>query len=496
MPDGNHGRPEDASAPLSDRATAATGVAQSGLRERRRWMRLRSPWLSGALLILSVGVLLAGFLPLRADPFSPAPPLTMNWWTEPVEQNAFARLPIVGAVLRALAVAPDGRTVLAAGSNGTILSSADGGRSWVSVHESRLPAPIVWIVWVAAVFAALPAFRPLGREQTPGLIAQLLTTDRPLRSGDVDAAGAKALALRISLFLRNRQTKPPLIIAITGPWGSGKSSVMNLLCEDLKQNGLRPVWFNAWHNQKEDNLFAALLQAVRKQAVPPVPTPAVLFVRSRLFKARVAEDPVAWAGRFFMLALVLGMLGAAAWLSPNSVFGMWQRLWDSSPNDLQKTVALAVKALVAPLTFLAALAGVFRGFRDRLKSSGLDPGRLMAAAAGAAKWKDLGGQLAFRAEFADALKEVTDALGDRTLTIMLADRAGEFVKKLWIRIPTRSGNARAERVTPSVFLRSSFRSRFRSPDSTRARLNGWWPPPKRRKRRNRQVPRNVQCGAP
>ena len=40
---------------------------------------------------------------------------------------------------------------------------------------------------------------------------------------------------------------------------------MRLLEADLKKNGACPVWFNAWHYQKEDHLLAYLLEAIRKQ---------------------------------------------------------------------------------------------------------------------------------------------------------------------------------------------------------------------------------------
>ena len=53
------------------------------------------------------------------------------------------------------------------------------------------------------------------------------TSDRPLTWRDPDARVLRPLARGLSRFLRNVNTEPPLTIAITGRWGSGKSSLMN-----------------------------------------------------------------------------------------------------------------------------------------------------------------------------------------------------------------------------------------------------------------------------
>ncbi len=89
------------------------------------------------------------------------------------------------------------------------------------------------------------------------------TSDRPLSLQDHDALGLKPIALGLSRFLRNVNTEPPITIALSGRWGTGKSSLMNMLQEDLRRHACRPVWFNAWHHRKEEHLLAALLENVR-----------------------------------------------------------------------------------------------------------------------------------------------------------------------------------------------------------------------------------------
>src|ERR1700724_1577599 len=77
-----------------------------------------------------------------------------------------------------------------------------------------------------------------------------------------EPVGAAIQAWGLSRFWRNEKTQPPLTLAVTGEWGTGKSSLMNLLRSDLKRYGFRPVWFNAWHQQKAEHLLAPLLEGV------------------------------------------------------------------------------------------------------------------------------------------------------------------------------------------------------------------------------------------
>ncbi|MBV1800722.1 P-loop NTPase fold protein [Siccirubricoccus sp. G192] len=319
------------------------------------------------------------------------------------------------AWLRALAIAPDGRTALAAGSGGTLLRSTDAGATWQRIAHQRYPPLLSWLLLGCAFIAVLPAMQPLppARRAAVGDTASLFATDRPLAPDDPDVAGTTDLAARLSRFLRNRRTEPPLTIAITGAWGSGKSSVLARLQDDLRAHGIRPVWFNAWHHQKEENIFAALLQQVRDQAVPSVMTIAGFAVRGRLWCGRIKRRPLFWAAALILLAAIVGMLFAADWPRPQQ--GVLRTSWGWERAE----AALKVLAPLVALLLTALTAAI--GFRDKLKSAGLDPGKLLAASTRAVRWQDLGGQLAFRARFAEALREVTEALGDRTLTIIVDD---------------------------------------------------------------------------
>src|SRR5262249_33431408 len=126
-------------------------------------------------------------------------------------------------------------------------------------------------------------------------------SDKPLEPGDPDALGLGAIAAGLAFFLRNDKTRPPLAIGINGRWGSGKSSLMNLLKKNLEDSGSRPVWFNAWHHQKEEQLLAALLQAVKAQAVPPWSSWSGWVFRARLAMIRIQRS-------WFLLTVLAAML--------------------------------------------------------------------------------------------------------------------------------------------------------------------------------------------
>ena len=137
------------------------------------------------------------------------------------------------------------------------------------------PAPWYWFLALPLVFLAATAATLAPTVSTPVTesVSNLAISDRPLEPGEPDAMNLNSLAQGLSMFLRNQNTKPPLVLAVNGDWGTGKSSLMNLLQDDIRRRGARAIWFNAWHHQKEQQLLAALLQTVRRQAVPPWWTP-------------------------------------------------------------------------------------------------------------------------------------------------------------------------------------------------------------------------------
>src|SRR5581483_6462214 len=139
------------------------------------------------------------------------------------------------------------------GDDGLVMRSKNEGGSWLhetqgpgmSPSNRRLPGPWYWVLMSLLVAICLMVMWAPEPQQVVESVAAWVVTDAPLKPGDIDALDFTPVALGLSRFIRNPKTQPPVTFAIEGKWGEGKSSLMSLLCGDLKKSRLRPVWFNA-----------------------------------------------------------------------------------------------------------------------------------------------------------------------------------------------------------------------------------------------------------
>lgn len=186
----------------------------------------------------------------------------------------------------------DARHGLAVGESSTILTSEDGGKSWLPVAYHRYPAGWVYPVLLIAIGLGFWAYLlSRRRHKTHSAVSGVMNrglTDQPAGGpeGGADLLGARLLAAGLVRFLSNDKTSPPLTLAITGEWGSGKSSVMNYLFAGLRRNGLKPVMFNAWHHRDEQNVLASIFTNLHKQVIGPWWTLHGLLFRMRLLWKR------------------------------------------------------------------------------------------------------------------------------------------------------------------------------------------------------------------
>ncbi len=244
-------------------------------------------------------------------------------------------------------------------------------------------------------------------------------TDTPTGDFAEDRLHFGPLAKGISRFLRNVATVPPLTLAISGDWGSGKSSLMALICADLKRYGTCPVWFNAWHHQKDEQLLAGLLCAIRDQALPSLVTLDGWVFRLRLLWLR--------SKKYFAVTFVLVLLASAtvAFLTGHDLT-VWDRMFQIIQRQLpwigaaakgaQATVSKADLAkLVAQLaSAIATLVAIGKA----LTAFGADPAVLLSATAEKFRLKDASALTDFRARFAEQFREVTEALPQRMVIVI------------------------------------------------------------------------------
>lgn len=172
------------------------------------------------------------------------------------------------APLHGLSVLPDGRTLWAVGPY-TIIKSTDGGETWESVSPMRveLPSGLYWLLGAAGglLLMAIALSRVPERSDRVGEVE----SDAAISSAKQDRLRAQQQAERLAAFFNHVGTNPPLTLAINGPWGSGKSSLMNLLARELRLDGFRPVWINLWHQQDEAQLYTNLVKAIRADGIAP-----------------------------------------------------------------------------------------------------------------------------------------------------------------------------------------------------------------------------------
>lgn len=293
-----------------------------------------------------------------------------------------------------------------------IFQTSDGGKTWDRLSYRWQFAP--WVLFGAIPGLALAFFfTGLAWHDLPGSkpdegISETGTSDTPIGWNDFDVLGMKPLALALSRFVRNTSTSPPLTIAITGPWGTGKSSLMNLVAEDLRQRGSSPVWFNAWHHQKEENILAALLENIRGQAIPSVWRLSGLWFRARLLYVRAGRDIVPL---LLIVAVIFSMAFAfkwaaignslAAWLKPDAEWPKLAQLTESASSWLDHALFVGAGTLLLVIVKIYA-------------TMNLKPSELMATLRGNSKLADFSAQLGFRYKFAKEFDAAGRALRTST----------------------------------------------------------------------------------
>src|SRR5438045_1228699 len=94
---------------------------------------------------------------------------------------------------------------------------------------------------------------------TDTIDTQSLSSDRPLIDPKRDRLGYAALAKYLAESIIKRTPTDSLVIAIFGPWGTGKSTLLNFVYHQIRENIARGeiihIPFNPWWFSTHEDLI-------------------------------------------------------------------------------------------------------------------------------------------------------------------------------------------------------------------------------------------------
>lgn len=259
----------------------------------------------------------------------------------------------------------------------------------------------LWII--VALTLSVQVIPPAWRRARSYIQSRVLESDEPVTDPQYATEEMNVVATRIFRFLCNADASAPLTIAVTGRWGSGKSSLMRHLARDLSEAHRPCVWFNAWHHQNETHLFAALMESIRRDGVPRSVLGRIEFHLS-LGWVRLRHTPV-WVISFILIStfflVVVPLLASQLPLLKNL------------PNNLDTLASFSV-----PTIFLL---WALRSRKNPLKAFGVKPSMLLRQAVNTFQITRFSDAIGFRHRFKQAFGEVCEAFRDRRLVIIIDD---------------------------------------------------------------------------
>lgn len=104
------------------------------------------------------------------------------------------------------------------------------------------------------------------------------SNDRPLVSKADDKLNRAPFAERVAGVLRGQPKGSGLVVGIHGPWGDGKTTVLNMLRADLDVDGeTATVEFNPWRFTDESSMLAGFFRALAEVVRTKLTTKGELF---------------------------------------------------------------------------------------------------------------------------------------------------------------------------------------------------------------------------
>ena len=91
----------------------------------------------------------------------------------------------------------------------------------------------------------------------------IFSADRPINSMSEDLLGREGFAKSLAKAIHNWKGNDSLVMALYGEWGSGKTSIKNMVVDDLQNYGeIIPeiVEFNPWQWASQQGLLEAFFR--------------------------------------------------------------------------------------------------------------------------------------------------------------------------------------------------------------------------------------------
>ena len=89
------------------------------------------------------------------------------------------------------------------------------------------------------------------------------TDDAPISGRNADRFGRWPFARRVASVIAARIEPSSLVVGIYGPWGDGKTSVLNMMTEELNgHDNVIVVPFNPWNFENESQLIRAFFDTL------------------------------------------------------------------------------------------------------------------------------------------------------------------------------------------------------------------------------------------
>ena len=155
--------------------------------------------------------------------------------------------------------------------------------------------------------------------------------DSPIETAADDEYGISPFAESLAKSILNIRAPIGTTIALHGPWGSGKSSVVNLVRAELEKardENLVVSDFKCWWFRGEEALALAFLQNLHALVADALPDPEELQTAqqwggSNISEGSQASDPDVMSSLVELLAVLLRALWFAMWLIVEVIRGIY-----------------------------------------------------------------------------------------------------------------------------------------------------------------------------